>query len=358
MATVRVIAECGQTHGGDVQRALDEVEAFADAGAAGVKFQWVDPEQIATVDAVAYWHDIDGVASRGFQRDTYARSGDLTVDEWYEVAARCRQRDVEFIVTPFDFAAVARLRAMIDAGLTSIVKVASGDITFLPLLDLIAKAGFSEVILSSGGATRTEIVAAERRLHRGEYDQSKPMMPVTVLACSLVYPCPAEHANLARIDTLRHFVLGDVGYSDHTREEWTGYAAAAAGATTIEKHVTITPDDDSNPDNALGLTPAEFERYVGGCESGARLRGDEERLGVDDSEYAAHIGARRSARWAHDMTIDDPVTWSSVTWQRPCEEDGRSIALADRALRDRMTVTRPCDAGTLVCDGDFVVRST
>ena len=41
-----VIAEIGTSHGGDINKAFDLIDAAADAGADAVKFQWVIADEI------------------------------------------------------------------------------------------------------------------------------------------------------------------------------------------------------------------------------------------------------------------------------------------------------------------------
>ena len=62
---------------------------------------------------------------------------------------------------------------------------------------------------------------------------------VTVLHCNTEYPTPYEDANLTAMADLRQLTGCEVGFSDHTLGIACDIAAAALGATVIEKHFTL-----------------------------------------------------------------------------------------------------------------------
>lgn len=343
---MRVVAEVGQTYGGgesvadDVERACAAVEAFAAAGAWAVKFQMVDPETIATRDAEPYWAD----ATVSTQREAFACAPSLPYEGWAQIVECCNINEVVFLATPFDLDAVETL-VTLDV---EWVKIASGDITYTPLLDAVADAGL-RVILSTGAASAWEIRNALRRLVVGG-----ARSPV-VMACSLVYPCPPETAWLSRITGLRRdlYRLGcEVGYSDHTTDTRTGYAAAAFGATMLEKHVTCWPDDPRCADNAMALTPEKFAEYVDHAEAGGWMHTSPSG-GIGGPEAAARVGARRAGRWAVDIAAGDHVVAGDATYLRPCPPEAPRIEDVVGWLASERTLARDVRKGDLIVAEDF-----
>lgn len=330
-----ICAELGQTMNGDVGLAVDMVAAFAEAGATSIKVQMLDPDLIATDSAPSYWQ----TGPPTFQREAFTAAGVIPHAGWFPVRAACAAHGIGFVATPFDLGAVEVLRDLDPAA----VKVASGDITFLPLLDAVAGLG-KPVILSTGAATVRETQEAVRRLSRVER--------LVLLACTLAYPTPLEEARLGRIEHLSTYFGREAGYSDHTTETITGLLAVLAGASWLEKHVTMRPSGPECPDNAMGLTPSRFADYA------RHVRRAELLLGGGDPgeiEMAARAGARRAARYVRDLPAGHDLSLDDFTFLRPDPEgDGRSIACAVLAAEGRFTAF-PVRAGEVILDADLCV---
>ncbi len=111
-------------------------------------------------------------------------------------------------------------------------KVASGEVTNLPLLERIADTG-KPVLLSSGMSPWAELdQAVELFQSRGN--------PITVMQCTSAYPCPPERVGLNVMREMAKRYGLPVGLSDHTPTPFASYAAACFGATVIEKHFTLS----------------------------------------------------------------------------------------------------------------------
>jgi N,N'-diacetyllegionaminate synthase len=123
-------------------------------------------------------------------------------------------------------------------------------------LRLIGSYG-KQIILSTGMSTLGEIEDALRILEDSGTNRTK----ITLLHCTTEYPAPFIDVNLRAIDTLREAFGIDVGYSDHTEGIEISIAAAAIGATIIEKHFTL---DRSlpGPDHKASIEPNELSLLV------------------------------------------------------------------------------------------------
>jgi N,N'-diacetyllegionaminate synthase len=334
------VAEMGQPP--SLEDALAMVDdLLADA----VKVQVLDPERIAHSSARKYWSHGDDRS----QREVYADNGSLSFAELKQLRDHTAAHAMEFIATPFDPASV-RICAEVPVDR---IKIASGDITNLQLLD---EAVGTEIplVISTGAATWGDIDRVLRRYPPSTMDQA------VFLACSLEYPTPLANASLARIADLGYGlrlrgVNAGIGYSDHTLG--TKLARYLAGFTPslemIEKHVSFDrPADDGNPDNEIGLTPKQFTKYV------KRFYGSQVVLsgaiGVHPGEDRARHGARRSLWWNMDLPAGATILYGAVDALRPGRVGGQLAAEDwDHITIPTARLARPVIAGHPVLWEDF-----
>jgi N-acetylneuraminate synthase len=126
--------------------------------------------------------------------------------------------------------------------------------------------------------------------------------------------------NLAAMDTLRQAFGLPVGYSDHTVGISVGIAAAARGATVIEKHFTLDRTLPG-PDHAASLEPAELARMVAAVREVELSLGDGVKMPTPSERRNIAI-ARKSLFAARDIAAGEPFTEANLTAMRP--GDGRS----------------------------------
>jgi N,N'-diacetyllegionaminate synthase len=239
---ILIVAEAGMNHDGSLGIAGRIVDAAAGAGADAVKFQLHDAAAETTADAPPPPYFGAEPRYAYFERTAFSDEG------WGTLRDRCRDRGVEFVVSPFSVEAVERLeRIGIDR-----YKVASGEVTNLPLLERVAATG-KPVLLSSGMSSWDELDAAVEALRVGG--------PLTVLQCTSEYPCPPEQVGLNVMVEMRERYGLPVGLSDHTLGSAASVAAVALGASTVERHFTLSKLL-YGPDAAMSLEPAELARLV------------------------------------------------------------------------------------------------
>ncbi len=249
MEKITVIAEAGVNHNGSAETAFRMADAARDAGADYIKFQSFSAEALLVrgTPKAAYQ-----TAAVGGEEDQYAmiRRLELTPEEQAALMAYCRSIGIGFLSSPFDCGSVALLKEM---GLDR-VKIPSGEILNTPYLRAIGNA-FDRIILSTGMATLAEI---EYALSVLDPDREKEII---LLHCNTEYPTPFEDVNLSAMETLRRAFGVPVGYSDHTLGIEIPIAAAALGATVIEKHFTLDRSMPG-PDHRASLEPQELARMV------------------------------------------------------------------------------------------------
>lgn len=278
--TCRIVAELSANHNGSFERAIAIVSAAAKAGADAVKLQTFTPEQMANPDKV-----IDAGAWAGCNLlDLYQRAH--TPRAWHApIFTAARYFGVEAFSSVFHPDDVAFLESL-DCPR---YKIASFELTDHDLIRCAAATG-KPLIISTGMATMEEIQQAVHAAYGCE--------DLTLLKCTSAYPATAEDANLAAGKALGGFTFGRIlhgtkwGVSDHSPGIGVAVAAAALGATMIEKHLTISRAD-GGLDAAFSMEPAELAQMVTECRRAAAAVG-EVRYGPTTAE-AAHLALRRAS---------------------------------------------------------------
>ncbi len=299
-----VIAEAGVNHNCDValgRRLVDEAKA---AGADAIKFQSYEASRIATRVAPRYWVEKDD--PDGTQWDTFDRLDKLSHDDFGSLLRYSADAGLVAFSTPFDDDAVDRL-ARLDV---PAFKIASADLTCHPLVERTAAVG-KPMILSTGTSTLAEVEEALDVCTRAGNDQ------VALLHCTLKYPCPPEAVNLRMMEHLRRAFPGvPVGLSDHSLGINVPLAAAALGASVIEKHYTVDKTLPGSPDHHLSVDPPELKALIDGIRTIERALG-KDRKGLEPMEEEAFRFARRSVTSELSIPKGTTITREMLTYKRP-----------------------------------------
>lgn len=288
-----IVAEASCNHLGDIHRASYLIEAAKEAGADAIKFQcWAQDRMVLGS------HTIAGSTWNGQDMQALYREA-WTPWPWFSVLFKhARNIGIDCFASVFDHESLAFLESL---GCPR-YKIASFEITDLPLIEAVAKTG-KPAILSTGLASESEIEAA-----CDLFDDE-----LTLLKCTSAYPATARLANLATIDHLRGY-CGAVGISDHTLGLAIPVAATALGATMIEKHLTISRAD-GGPDAAFSSEPHEFKAMADACREAAAAIG-EVRYGPAEAELPS-LQFRRSLYWAKDIQAGETITREHLRTARP-----------------------------------------
>lgn len=285
--------ECGPCDG-DLAYALDLVDVLAAQPPTTMKVQFYTAETIAARYSPRYDRTDDRPLS---QRQLFADQ--LTWDQWAEVAEVATKKNVPFFPTVFSPQAVDKA---VEMGIRT-VKIASGDITNLPLIHHASQC--DNLILSTGAATRPEIKRA--------LDASSPAN-ATVLACHLSYPTELQEANLLRVTAIKEAFPYPVGYSDHTRGIATVAPLVVLGATMWEKHFTIATRPEG--DHAFAITPDKLATAHQVHKTTIKALGSTNLIPTPN-ELAARRGARRSLATLTDIPKGTVITRNNTTFLRP-----------------------------------------
>lgn len=292
------VAEISANHGGSYKQLLDTVDAAHRAGAHAVKLQTYSADRMTLNFDNKYFKIAHGEWAGKTLHQLY-RLGEMSELWTKNVFAYARSMGMNIFSTPFSPRDVDILELL---G-CEVYKVASFEITYLELIDYIAKTG-KPIILSTGMASMREIKTA--------YDAATAFgSQVTLLHCISDYPTKLSNSNLARIARLRKSFKCPVGISDHSISNLPAMAAVALGAPIIEKHFKLSNKVETI-DSKFSITPIEFENLISECTLMYRTIG----IAVDPIK-SDNINFRRSLFATMDIKKDQYIDSSNVKVVRP-----------------------------------------
>lgn len=298
-----VIAEAGVNHNGNLDLALELVDAAVRAGVDAVKFQTFRASKLVTQGAPKAEYQ---TRNSGNSESQYEMLKRLELDEAAHDAIlhRCAERGIQFLSTPFEEESADFLERM---GVPAF-KLPSGEVTNLPFLRHVARKG-KPMILSTGMATLLEVDAAVSSI-RGTGNTQ-----LALLHCVSEYPADPAGVNLRAMATMMAAFGCPVGFSDHTAGVVVAIAAAALGACVIEKHFTM---DRSlpGPDHKASIVPEELAEMVRGIRiAELALGGGGKVPGAGERATAAVV--RKSLVAACDIPAGAVIKEEHIAVRRP-----------------------------------------
>lgn len=302
---ILIIAEAGVNHNSDLAIAKRLIDVAAEAGADLVKFQTFNTDSLVTRDAKKADYQTGTTDGRESQYEMLRRL-ELSAEMHKELIAHCAARNIGFLSSGFDIESIDLLVSLGQGRF----KIPSGEITNLPYLRHIGQLG-KDVILSSGMATMGEIEASIEVLEQAGVPRGR----ITVLHCTTEYPTPMAEVNLRAMQSIQTAFGVEMGYSDHTTGIEVAIAAAAMGASVIEKHFTLNRNLPG-PDHRASLEPEELKAMV------ASIRNIEIALGdgikrLTPSEAKNRPIVRKSLVGRQPIRAGEVFSAENITTKRP-----------------------------------------
>lgn len=250
-----IIAEIGNNHNGDFERARLMIDKAVEMGADCAKFQMRQIKEVYRSKSL----DKSGEDLGTEYIIDLLNKFELTVEQQKSLSDYCKTKGILYMCTPWDKSSVD----ILETFNVPAYKVASADLTNLPLLDKLAKTN-KPLILSTGMSTTDEVRNTVNFLN-------KKGVEFALLHCNSTYPAPLLDINLNWISKLKE-IHCLVGYSGHERGINVSLGAVALGAKIIERHFTLDRKMEG-PDHAASLEFEEFKNLING------IREIEESLG-------------------------------------------------------------------------------
>lgn len=306
------VADIGANHDGDLDRAYKLIEIAKDAGADAAKFQNFQADAI--------------VSKRGFEslgkKLSHQKSWKKSVYKVYEDASlpyewipklkeRCDKIGIEYFTSPYDFDSVDIVDPYV-----SIYKVGSGEITWLKIIEHIARK-HKPIMIATGCSEMEDVIRAMHTLLSFTND-------VVLMQCNTNYSaCESniKYINLRVLETYRsHFPNVLLGLSDHTLGYTTVLGSVVLGAVVFEKHFT---DDNSRegPDHKFAMTPCLWKEMVQRANELYLALGDGKKR-IEENEKESAIVQRRALRYTRQLHANHSLKSNDIIALRPFEKDG------------------------------------
>lgn len=270
-----IIAEAGVNHNGSLEIAMELIKIAKEASADVVKFQTFTADSLVTTNAPRAVYQQANTQNSGSQH-SLLKGLELSKEAYIKLSRYCESLEIEFLSTAFD---IECLKFLVNETGIRRIKIPSGEITNGPYILEAARTKLP-VILSTGMATIGEIEDALKVLaygycvpqgnptkndllaaYQSTASQLELSKKVTILQCGTNYPLPPEDVNLRAMIAMGSMFNVATGLSDHTEGISISIAAAALGATVIEKH--FTKDRKlPGPDHKASIEPCELTMLV------------------------------------------------------------------------------------------------
>lgn len=298
-----IIAEVGVNHECNLKKAFKLISDAKNCGVDAVKFQTYKADELAIKNSPAYW-DTEKEKTPT-QRLLFEKYDKFEDKEFKSLSLNCRKKKIIFMSTLFSVDLVNRLHKFLP-----LLKVASADITNVPLLRAISKTK-KPVLLSTGASTEDEIKYALKILNL-------PIKQVCIMHCVLNYPTKDENANLNFISTLKKkFPKHLIGYSDHVSPDKQLTSVETAwnlGAQIIEKHFTFDKKRKGN-DHYHSADKQDFINFFKRIKKINQLRGKYSKNLRNEQNSIKY--ARRSIIANKDIKKGEKFSEFNLTTKRP-----------------------------------------
>ena len=223
MKKIKLIAEIGINHNGDLEIAKKLIKESADCGFEFVKFQKRD---VDLVYEQSYLKELRKSPWGKTQRDQ--KEGlELNLKDYREIDKFCKDLKISWLASAWDINSLVFL----DEFNLGYQKIASAMIVDKNFLIESAKRK-KYTFISTGMSTKSDIDFAVDTF-------KKANCPFELMHCVSTYPMKIEDANLLTIQALKKEYNCDVGYSGHEVGVATSLAASLLGITSLERHITL-----------------------------------------------------------------------------------------------------------------------
>lgn len=306
------IADIGANHNGDINRAFKLIELAKEAGADAAKFQNFIASKI--VSKTGFELLGSGLSHQSkWKKSVYEVYIDASIpNDWTrKLKEKCDNVGLEYFTSAYDFESVDLVDPYVD-----IHKIGSGDITWLKIIEHIARKG-KPIIISTGASTIDEIDKAVNTL-------LKINKNIVLMQCNTNYTANSENFKYINLNVLkeykRRYPYVMLGLSDHTHGHATILGAIALGARIFEKHFT---DDRSmdGPDHKFSMDPTTWKEMVDRANEVYLALGDGVKK-IEENEKQTYIVQRRCLWTIKELRQGDVVTIDDIFPLRPQIEGG------------------------------------
>ena len=335
------IADIAANHDGELSRAFKLIELAKESGADAAKFQNFKANKIVSR------RGFDTMGSQlshqsDWQKSVFEIYEDASIsDDWTsQLKAKCDEVGIEYFTSPYDLDSVDAVDPYV-----ALYKIGSGDITWLDIIEYIAKK--NKPVLIATGASSMEDVDRAMEVILKHTDK------IVLMQCNTNYTGSSENFKYINLNVLKSFkekypqVI--LGLSDHTHGHSTVLGALALGATVFEKHFT---DDNkrAGPDHKFAMNPDTWREMVAATNELFQALGDGIKK-IEENEKQTVLVQRRGLRYKRDLRSGHTIAESDIIPLRPYKIEGFHPYQKDSIIGK--TLCKDIDADQLVRAGDI-----
>lgn len=258
-----VVAEMSANHSSNISNAFKIIDHAKIIGVDAIKIQLYKANRI-TINSNKKDFKIKNKSWKKYKNLFNLYKKAETPFEWYDTLSRyCKKKKIILFSSVFDLDTVDFL----EKKNCPIYKIASPEITDIPLLEKVAKTG-KPIIISTGLASKKDLDLAVNTLKKNRCRK------IVILKCTSAYPAPLNELNLAAIKTLKNRYKTIVGFSDHSLGVVAPTIAVSLGAKVIEKHINLEKNKMS-VDDFFSLKISEFQEMIKNIRDTEKIIGNE-----------------------------------------------------------------------------------
>ena len=299
-----IVAEISANHDSKLSNAIKLIKLAAQAGVDAVKIQTYRPETI-TLNSFKKDFLINQNSPWSEKKNFWNlyRKGH-TPWEWHKkLFAEAKKNNIEIFSSPFDETAVDLLEKL---GCKA-YKVASPEITHIPLITKVAKTG-KPIIISTGLSKLHDLTNAIKVVRRAGNNK------IIILKCTSAYPAPTEELNLITIKDIAKKFKVHVGFSDHSIGNIAAITAVALGAKIVEKHFKLK--NNKSIDSFFSADKSNFLDLISNIRKVEKAVG---KINYNVTKSATrHLVGKRSIYISSEIKKDDIFTKNNIKVVRPC----------------------------------------
>ncbi len=306
------IADIGANHEGNLERAYKLIELAKEAGADAAKFQNFQASKIVSKFG---FDNLGGQMGHqaNWKKSVFEIYEDASIEKsWTQLLKeKCDEVGIDYFTSAYDFESVDLVDPFVD-----VYKIGSGDITWLEIMEHIAKKG-KPVMVASGASEMADVQRAISTLKKHTND-------IVLMQCNTNYTVDPDKYKYVNLNVLKAYktAFPDVvlGLSDHTFGHATVLGAIALGATVFEKHFT-DDNEREGPDHKFAMNPTTWRNMVDRSNELMQAMGDGIKR-IEPNEKAAIVVQQRSLRATNDLPVGRKISIEDLEALRPIPAGG------------------------------------
>lgn len=251
---VKVIAEIGCNHKGDMQIARELIKSAILCGADVVKFQKRNAKELLSQDEYNSPHP-NPHNSYGTSYGEHREFLELTLDQHKELKLFCEDLGIIYSTSVWDISSAREIATLKP----TLIKIPSAQNLNFTMLKWLCEHYSGDIHLSFGMTTH-----AEEKTIIEFFEQANRAQDVVIYSCTSGYPVAFDEICLLEItrlrDTFGHRVKS-IGFSGHHLGIAADIAAITLGVEWVERHFTLDRTWKGT-DHAASLEPNGLARLI------------------------------------------------------------------------------------------------